>query len=173
MLRAFIWSVGFCLFAIQSDVGAQSPRPTASPKVAHASHGPHDGELLEIGNEEFHAEVVVDETKKLFAIYLLDSQAKSFVGLDVPFLTINMKIANKPVQFKLKAAPQLTDKAGFSSFFQLASPELMNGLHTKGSDPKLSLKIGNKSYIVKIMHEHDHSGHNHATQSPGSSPQKR
>lgn len=173
MIRVILMSVSLVLMAIPSAVQAQSPVPPAAPKSAHPVHGPHEGELLEIGNEEFHAEVVVDETKKLFAIYVLDAQAKSYVALDAPFLAINMKLANKPVQFKLKAAPQTTDKAGSSSCFQLTSPELIHGLHANGSDPKLSLKIGKKSYVVKVAHDHDHSGHKHATQSQGSGPQKR
>lgn len=173
MLRVFLLSLSSFLVVFLSAVHAQSPVPPAALQSAHPAHGPHSGELLEIGNEEFHAEVVVDETKKLFAIYVLDAQAKSYVALDAPFLAVNMKLANKPVQFKLKAVPQTTDKAGYSSCFQLTSPELMNGLHANGSDPKLTLKIGKKSYVVKIVHDHDHAGHNHATQPQGLGPQKR
>jgi hypothetical protein len=135
---------------------------TAEDGHQHPTHGPHDGELLEIGNEEYHAEIVIDKDKNQFVVFLLDQQVKSYVALDVPHITVNLMIKGRPMQVKLKAAPQEIDAKGFASCFGAVSPELMNALHDPKAEPKLALKIRNKAYSVKIANDHDHEGHHHA-----------
>ncbi|MFO0940294.1 MAG: hypothetical protein U0930_05950 [Pirellulales bacterium] len=149
----------------------------------HDAHGPHDGELLVVGKEEFHLELCVDEAKKQVIIYILDKSAKTAVAIDQPQLTINLKLNNKPTQIKLKAMPQQSDKSGTASCFGLVSADLLNGLHDEKSDARMVLKIGTKQYSVKVVHNHDHSGHdhaghdhsnhNHATSSGGQTKTKR
>jgi len=162
MLRVFVsWFAAGVLF-FQVPLFAQQPAAPVSGEVhSHAEHGPHGGELLEIGKEEFHAELVIDETKKQLAIFLMDSKVKDFVALDVPFLAVNLKMAGKPVQMKLKPMPQEIDKPGFASRFGITSKELLDALHGGHADAKLALKIGSKAYAVKLVHDHDHAGHNH------------
>ena len=127
---------------------------------------------VEIGKEEFHAELVVNESKKQMVIYLLDKDAKSFIAIEAPFLAANFMLAGKPVQVQLKSIPQDFDQNGMSSCFGAVSPELIDALHAAKSDPKLAVRIRNKSYVTKIIHKHDHSGHNHAQQ-PLVVPSKR
>lgn len=163
-------------FASAGTLSAQQPpnAPTRStqPKANggglhqeghdHAEHGPHEGELIEVGKEEYHIELCIDETKKQLVVYLLDKQVKSYVAIDAPFLAVNLKMNGKPVQVKLKPIPQEIDNKGFASCYGLASPELIDALHEATSDAKLAIKIGNKPYTVKILHEHDRAGHDHA-----------
>ena len=137
----------------------------------HVSHGPHDGELLEVGKEEFHIELVIDEKKKLVVIYLLDKAAKSYVEIDAPFVPVNLLIAGKPMQIKLKSMPQEEDKKGLSSCFGAVSPELLDALHAPKSNPRIALKLQNKSYTVKITH--DHSNHAHAATPSTGTAKKR
>ncbi|HQZ69109.1 MAG TPA: hypothetical protein PLY87_28675, partial [Planctomycetaceae bacterium] len=56
---------------------------------AHPSEGPHHGDLVELGNEEFHAEVVHGEAGSV-TVYILDSAAKVAVPIDATELTINV-----------------------------------------------------------------------------------
>ncbi len=128
----------------------------------HAEHGPHEGELIEVGKEEYHIELCIDENKKQIVVYLLDKQVKSYVAIDAPFLSVNLKMKGKPVQAKLKPMPQEVDSKGFASSYGLVSPELVDALHDDTSEAKLALKIGNKPYTVKLSHDHDHAGHDHA-----------
>ncbi len=163
MLRVFVSSFVVCVLFFQVTLFAQQPSaPVAGQVHNHAVHGPHGGDLLEIGKEEFHAELVIDETKKQLAIFLMDSKVKDFVALDATFLAVNLKMAGKPVQIKLKPMPQEIDKPGFASRFGITSKELLDALHGGHADAKLALKIGSKSYTVKLVHDHDHAGHNHA-----------
>ena len=159
MLRSCIVSfvAGVYLFST-SVFGQQAVSGTSAPSKVHdhAAHGPHHGDLLEIGKEEYHAEVVVDEAKKQLVVYLLDKEVKAYVAIDAQFVAVNLLLNGKPVQIKLKAAPQPVDQKGFSSCFGAVSPELIDALHNPKSQPRLALKIRNKSYSVKIAHDHDH-----------------
>ncbi|HUP78432.1 MAG TPA: hypothetical protein VM260_07680 [Pirellula sp.] len=169
-----LFVLGVCFFiADGAELRAQqTPIATNVPKHVHPTHGPHGGELLEIGKEEFHAELVVNESKKQMVIYLLEKDSKSSIAIEAPFLAINFMLAGKPVQVQLKSIPQDFDQNGLSSCFGAVSPELIDALHAAKSDPKLAVRIRNKAYVTKIIHKHDHSGHNHAQQ-PLVVPSKR
>jgi hypothetical protein len=56
---------------------------------AHPSEGPHHGDLVELGNEEFHAEVVHGDAGSV-TVYILDSSAKTAVPIDATELAINI-----------------------------------------------------------------------------------
>ncbi|MBN8604970.1 MAG: hypothetical protein J0M26_28495 [Planctomycetes bacterium] len=130
-------------------------------KGEHEAHGPHDGELLEVGKEEYHVELCVNDEKKQVVVFLLDSKVESYVALTVPFVAVNAKVKGKPVQFKLKAMPQKDDKPGSSSAFGLEGADLVEAIHDESSEAKLALKIADKPYSVKLKHDHDHAGHDH------------
>lgn len=130
-------------------------------KDEHEAHGPHNGELLEVGKEEYHVELCVNDEKKQVVVFLLDSKVKSYIALSVPFIAVNAKVNGKPVQFKLKAMPQKDDKPGTSSAFGLEGADLVEAIHNESSEAKLALKIADKPYTVKLKHDHDHAGHDH------------
>jgi len=69
------------------------PETTAHAEHAHPGEGPHHGDLVELGNEEYHAEVVHGEGGSV-SVYILDSAAKSAVPIDATELTINITKAN-------------------------------------------------------------------------------
>ena len=164
MLRTFVAAFAVSLFSFSAPVFGQQPVAPSAPLAqshAHPEHGPHGGELLEVGKEEFHLELIIEEKKKELVVYLLDGQAKNFVAIDAPFLVVNLKMAGKPVQVKLLPVAQDIDKKGFSSRFGIAHPPMLDALHGGHADARLALKIGNKAYAVKIVHNHDHAGHNH------------
>ncbi len=140
-----------------------APAATADHPHSHGTHGPHQGELLEVGKGEYHVEMCIHEVKKHFVVYLFDKNVKSYVALNSPNLVLNLKDGGKPVQFKLLPMPQEIDQSGFSSRFGLSSAGLVDALHAAHADARLALRIGNKSYSVKIVHDHDHAGHDHAS----------
>lgn len=126
----------------------------------HPSEGPHHGSLIELGNEEYHAELVHDEKAGTVTIYILDSKAEKAVPIEAAELMINLKHDGQPEQFPLKAEPQEGDPADKSSRFVSKDAELGEDLDHKGADPQLSVNIDGKSYIGKIAHDHDHA-HKH------------
>lgn len=170
---SFVFAV-FLLNAVVTNALAQQTTIASSvAKHDHPTHGPHQGELLEIGKEEFHAELVIDESKKQMVIYLLEKDAKSSTAIDAPFLAVNFMLAGKPVQVKLKSMRQDVDPKGLSSCFGAVSPEMIDALHSPKSDLRLAVRIHNKAYVTKIIHQHDHAGHYHAQQPAGSLSKKR
>lgn len=133
---------------------------SAPPAAAHAhpEKGPHGGPLLELGDEEYHIEVMLDEKTNTLSLYVLDAAAKAAVATDAKEALINLKHSGKPEQFKLKALPQKTDPTGTASAFQLKDAELVHDLHHANNDARLALKIKGKSYTAKfeLKHDHDH-----------------
>src|SRR5437867_2390784 len=99
----------------------------------HAHHGPHNGHLMEIGEEEYHAEWTHDESGKV-TFYILDSGAKKEVPIAAEEITIDVKIGeNAPKTYKLQAvnptdgksaAFEIVDKQFEALFDQLKSSGL-------------------------------------------------
>ena len=127
----------------------------------HPTEGPHHGVLVELGNEEYHAEVTHDDATGTVTVYLLDASAEKTVTSDATEITINVKHGDKPEQFKLSAQPQDGEPAGQSSRYSLTDKELAEHLHEEGTAPRISLMIGGKPFSGAIPHE-DHAGHDHA-----------
>ena len=129
---------------------------------AHPSEGPHHGDLVELGNEEYHAEVVHDEEHGSVTIYILDGSATKQVAIDATELTINVTHDGQPEQFIVAAAPDSEDEGGKSSRFVTDDKELAEHLDEHGTSPRLVVKIDGKSFRGEIKHEHDHGSHDHA-----------
>jgi len=125
----------------------------------HASEGPHHGVLVELGKEEYHAEVVHDDASGTVTVYLLDGSAKKGVTTDAPHVTINVKHGDKPEQFQLPASPDKEDPQGASSRFVLQDKELIEHLDEKDAGAKLQVTIGGNAFTGAIPqggHDHDH-----------------
>jgi hypothetical protein len=122
--------------------------------------GPHHGHLVELGEEEYHAEVVFDPKTATITIYTLDSTAKKPAPTDAKELKLELAIAGQPKSFAGKAVPDAGDPPNKSSRFEVAdNPDVKANLKDeedlKGS---VTAKIGGKTYTGKIVHEHEH-GH--------------
>lgn len=143
-------------FGASKGAGSRVPSTGESQQHKHAKHGPHNGELIEVGNEPIHLEIVADEERGELTIYVLDEKIETPVPLQLDYLVINAKNQGKGVQYKLPAAPLTTDPVKSSSSFKLKNAELLRVLHEHSSDPKIALKVGNKSYSLKIPHDHAH-----------------
>lgn len=123
---------------------------------AHPAEGPHHGDLVELGAEEYHAEVV-HESNGAVSVYLLDGTAKNAAPIDAAEVTFNVTHDGKPEQFKLPADPEATDPAGTSSRFTLSGSELDKHLDVEGATAKLVVTISGKSYSGQLEHDHDHA----------------
>lgn len=130
--------------------------PTTWAEEPHAHEkGPHKGSLIELGEEEYHAELVHDEKTGTVTIYLLGADAKTTVTTDAKDVAVNAKVKGKAVQLKIKAAPQKGDKAGTTSCFASKSKELAELLDDEEAKPILRVSIAGKTFNGKIEHDHD------------------
>lgn len=167
-------------------------QPDQDPHAGHShpTHGPHGGDLIELGNEEYHAELVhphghdddahhdaeADDHKDGheddgdhepshehagITIYILDGAAKNAVAIEASEITLNLTHGGKPEQFKLAAKPQADDAEGKSSRFASAEKGLLEHFHeSEHVEGALVLSIGGKSFRGKLTHSHD-DGHSH------------
>ena len=151
----------------------------------HPSEGPHGGDLIELGNEEYHAELIHphdhddhahahgdgdhkeghdddgDHDHDGITIYILDGSAKNTVAIDATEITLNLTHDGQPEQFKLTAMPTENDAEGKSSRFASEDKDLLEHFHEEEIEGTLVLKINSKSYRGKIAHDHDHEDHGH------------
>jgi len=129
----------------------------------HPTEGPHHGPLIELGNEEYHAEVVHDDATGAVTLYLLDSHAEKSVTTTATEAVINLKHGDTPEQFKLAAQPEEGNPTGQTSRFTLTDKELVEHLHEAAAGAKLNITIGDVPYSGAIpadnhaAHEHDHA----------------
>ena len=140
---------------------------TAPPPHAHV-HGPNGGHIVELGDEEFHAEVAMDQTRKL-TIYLLDESVKNAKPVENGTLQIATKVDGQETTLDLVAAPLDTEKDGKCSRFELPADKVPGAiLDIEGLTGNLTLKFGEKTLTQSLTAEHDHeeshdheAGHDH------------
>lgn len=159
--------LSLCVVGCQADKDdARTFKPqddvqnTAPPAEAHA-HGPNGGHILELGEEEFHAEVAMDTARKL-TVYLLDEAVKNPKPAANGTLQITTKDGDKEVVLDLTPAPLETEKDGQCSRFELAADKVPGSImDIEGLTGNLSLTVGDKTLKTSLTEEHDH-GHDHA-----------
>lgn len=137
-----------------------SAAETADEHHEHPSHGPNGGDLIELGEEDYHAEFVHGDDDSI-TIYVLGSDAKTSVPIEAAEMTINVSHDGTPEQFKLAASPAEGDPEGKSSRFVSSDGELSEHLHEEGAHAKLVVDIAGTQFTGAIAHEHD-AEHGHA-----------
>jgi hypothetical protein len=121
-------------------------------------HGPHGGHLVELGEEQYHAEVVFDAKAAKITIYILDGTAKNPSPTEAKEITLKLAIGGKPESFSVPAAPQTGDPQGKSSRFELAGNAGIKS-HIKDEEDlkgSVTATLGGKSFTGEIKHEHEH-----------------
>ena len=124
----------------------------------HPTEGPHDGSLIELGEEEYHAELVHDDDAGSVTIYILDSAAKKEVAIEAAEVTINVQHDGQGAQFKLPADGAMDGKA---VKFVSTDAALAEALDSEGAEPQLVVSIDGKQYRGSVAHDHDHDDHGH------------
>jgi len=171
-LTAWLASAALVSFAAGCGDGKSGykdvPKGTKVKETAHEHahvHGPHGGHIVELGEEEYHAEVTYNATKKKLEAYLLGKDAKSPQLTDQKEVTFNLTINGKPVQLKGTAAPLKGEPEGKSSHFEAPVTDehagyVRNIEYVKG---RLTVSIDGKSYTGDLQdeHGHDHDDHDH------------
>lgn len=121
----------------------KTPKPQHDEEPhQHPSEGPHGGILIELGEEEYHAELVQDEPKKTITVYVLDSKAKNAVPIEAQEITISAKSQSYP----LEAQPLEGEAEGKSSRFVSTDKALNEYVGSGHAHARLILKIGDQSY---------------------------
>lgn len=132
---------------------------------AHAHEaGPHGGHLIELGDHDFHAELVFDKETKKITVYVLEHEPEETHAIDSKELALNLMIDEQPAQFLLLAVSQEGDPEGKSSRFELAGDEqITEHIHDEEDlHGRVNVKIDGKDYSGEIAHDHGHDDEDHA-----------
>ena len=192
MLTISLTSFALAAFVLSGCTDSPEPGPASSSSTAtevdsHAGHshpteGPHGGDLIELGNEEYHAELLHphdhdddadaretdgDHDHAGIMVYILDGSARNVISIEAAEITLNVSHDGKPEQFKLGATPSADDPEGKSSRFASADKDLLEHFHeAEHVEGTLVLQISGKSYRGKLTHKHEH-GHAHGGHAHG------
>jgi len=132
----------------------------------HPTEGPHGGHLIELGDEEYHAELLHDEGTHTVTVYLLDASGKQPVAVPESEINVQWFRDGRFEEYALKAVSESDDAAGTASRFEIVDAGLCDALcHEDGTQGRLRVTVDGKPYtgtIEALGHEHhDHAGHDH------------
>lgn len=130
----------------------------------HATHGPNGGHLIELGADEFHAELAHDADHNTVTVFILAADAATPALIDAEKVTLNLVADGSPRQFHLTASPLAQETAKKCSRFTLQSTELVKLLVNDGHvHGRLNVTIDENPYVGTIDHDdcgdpdHDHA----------------
>lgn len=173
---AVLTSVMGLLLLPLAGCGGTDPSNDKAATTAHDDHhdhghdhehggGLHEGHLLELGEEEYHAEWTHDD-EGLIDIYILDGTAKKEHPIEAAELTIVVQVQEQePKTYTLPAVDPSGDPPQ-SAHFSLQDPSLKTMLLVvgEGAEATLSVPIGEETYQAEFPaheeHDHDHD-HGH------------
>jgi hypothetical protein len=126
--------------------GCGKEPPPAAPAHGHPP-APHGGEVLDLGADEYHLELIHDHDGGNVTVYVLGKDLKTPVAVEAP--TINL--TKGPVQFTLTAVNPGAD--GKADTWKGGH----EGLRTDPWDGRIRVKIGDKVFQSPLEGEpHKH-----------------
>lgn len=150
----------------EADYRPISKGVRVKPPVAHehGDDGPHGGHLVELGEEEYHAEVVLDVKTKAVNVYLLAADPHKPAPVDAREVVLELTIDGKTGPHVAKPSPQKDDPSGKSSRFVLANdPDIKAKIDDEHElVGRVNVSINGKAYSGEITH--DHGSHDHHTE---------
>ena len=141
-----------------ADTGS-SQSESAEAAHDHSAPGPHGGDMIVLGEEEYHAELTHDEATHTVAVYLLDSTGKEPVSSEQGSITLQVFKDGDFVDYALKATG---DDGAFSTTDEQLCDLLLHSEEVKG---RLHATIAGKEYVGTIeLAAHDHAEHDQGTE---------
>lgn len=137
------------------DGGCTAPPPatpsSASNSTTYPYAGPNGGELIQLGDREFFAELMVNETSHDISIVILDEAAKKPVSIDSSVIIISLKHQGKPELHKLTASPLIPDGDRTASrFVAKGAKHLHADLEQVEADAHLEVTINGQFFRGRI-----------------------
>ena len=163
---AFSLGIAGCGTTQSTDPGAGSPQGGSHGENgghahghdhSHPVHGPHGGHLVELGEEEYHAEWLHDDTGKV-TVYILDGHVEKEVPIAAESLEVIVKIGEKELAPYTLDAVDPTGDPPKTAKFETVNQELAGGLSGLGEGVEATLKIGidGKAFVGAFEAHHHH-----------------
>ncbi len=141
-----------CPAANQSKELTDADKKATPPVEDHAhEHGPHDGEVVELG--EYHGEVALESDRKA-TLYILGADVKTAVPLADATATLELKVGTETTKIELKAKPLDGEADGKTSRFQSEAPlpEAIKDVHDIAGD--VTVTVAGKPIKGEVGHHH-------------------
>ena len=131
MLRTTaIVSLGLCVCVWMAGCDSSPPEPDTHQdeesheghthedelEHAHPTEGPHGGHLVELGGEEYYAELLHDESTHTVTVHLLGAAAEESVLVETPEITLQVLEEGQFADYALTAVAAGGDATGASQF---------------------------------------------------------
>jgi hypothetical protein len=129
----------------------------------HHDFGPHDGHIIELGEHEYHAELVFDKSAHSLTVYLFGHELDEPLAIDQPSVSVALEVDGQEQAFTLTPAPQDGEAEGKSSRFELKDDATLAEHFDDVEDLKghVEVTIQGRSYTGEISHDHEHHDHDH------------
>ncbi len=125
------------------------------------AHGPHDGHIIELGGDDYHAELVFDAATRTLEVYLLASDVKTPLTTTEESISVRLKTGDEENEFRLLADP-LEGETDGSSHFKLEDAQLPDAIKdAEDLEGTVVVTIDGTQYRGPITHDHGHD-HGHA-----------
>lgn len=162
------------LASVQANAPKQHDHATHEGAHLHYGAGPHGGTLLELGGDDFHAELVFDHDSHAIRIFLYGGDAKTPLPSRAPHAKL---VLDKDRTITLRSLPLEGESNGMSSRFELIDENLVHEILEKGFlHGDLEVEIAGKSFKSHLdihlgneKHEHKDGAGNPKEQQPVSS----
>jgi hypothetical protein len=135
----------------------------AAGKPAHDDHdqdlgaGPHGGAIVELGDDEYHAEIVIDAKSHALRAFLYGPDAKTAAAVAAAEIAI---VTEDQKTLKLKAAPQDGDGEGKASKFELIDEASVGQVVSAGFlHGSLQIEVDGKPYRGDVDAHFDGGSH--------------
>ena len=118
----------------------------------HPEEGPHGGKLIELGNEEYHAEIIHSDDKA--SVFLLDGSVKMGPSISEASLKLNLTHHGDAKQFVLDGVAQEGSEGEYSEF--TSSDEELLGLLKEDDHLDVAVVVEIKGVMFRGTLAHSH-----------------
>lgn len=147
------------LASVQAKAPKQHDHATHDGAHLHYGAGPHGGTVLELGGDDFHAELVFDHDSHAIRVFLYGGDAKTPLPSKAPHATL---VLDKDKSITLRSLPLEGESNGMSSRFELIDEDLVHEILEKGFlHGDLEVEIDGKPFKSHLDIHFDNEKHEH------------
>jgi hypothetical protein len=160
----------------QSQFKPADQLPTAPADHGHShgesAEGPHHGALVELGEEEFHAEIVVNGKAHSLKLYLLGPDGKTAASTTAAEATLAVEggatLTLKAVEGQPEGMNTVFEVVDEKAVHEIAEAEFIHG--------ELKISVGEKAFSAHVDahfhadHDHAHDDHAKPAETPAEKP---
>lgn len=142
-----------------------TPQPAVTPPVVepgghdhdHPAHGPRNGHLVELGDEQYHAEWILDDEAGVLTVFIMDGSVSEDVPIEADELQLAVKIGdNEAKTYAVKAVKAEGEIR--TPTFECRDRQVVEGLKLVGHGVDATLRVS----IEGEPFEGPLKGHDHA-----------